>query len=478
LTPAPEYGLVSGTERVDGGREGRVGAVMSYTTVMLAGRYRLDEPIAAGAVGEVWRGLDVVLDRPVAVKLLRAGYGQHPDTLARFRAEAKHAGSLSHPGIAHVYDYGEPDPPHPPFLVMELVDGPSLAALLAGGALDPGQVMDVIAQAAAGLDAAHRAGLVHRDIKPGNLLVGRNGLVKITDFGIAHAAGSAPLTRTGTMIGTPAYLAPERVAGAPATPASDLYSLGVVAYECLAGTAPFSGIPVEVALAHRDRPLPPLPATVPGEVAALVAALTAKEPAARPASAGLVAAEAGRLRNTLTGAASAPAGSGQDIFPATLAGMTLPDPPAGPLRSRAWMAGRGRGLALATIGLAAVVLLWLLLTGVFGSLLAQRHQLSGSPSAAAAGTSAARTMVEVNSGSLAGQPVRAVRQQLRQLGLVVRVRWQPSDLQPPRTVLSVQPDGRVPTGSVVFVTGALQPAGHDHGHGHDGGGGGGDGGGG
>src|SRR6266852_7058996 len=177
---------------------------MSYTSVVLAGRYRLDEPIAAGAVGEVWRGLDVVLD------------------------------------------------------------GPSLAALLADGPMDPARVMDMVAQAAAGLHAAHLAGLVHRDIKPGNLLVGPDGVVKITDFGIAHAAGSAPLTRTGTLIGTPAYLAPERVAGAPATPASDLYSLGVVAYECLAGAAPFSGIPVEVALAHRDRPLPPLPAPVPG----------------------------------------------------------------------------------------------------------------------------------------------------------------------------------------------------------------------
>jgi len=103
---------------------------MSFTSVMLAGRYRLDEPIAAGAVGEVWRGLDVVLERPVAVKLLRAEYVQHADTLTRFRAEARHAGSLSHPGIAQVYDYGEADPPYPPFLVLELVDGPSLAGLL------------------------------------------------------------------------------------------------------------------------------------------------------------------------------------------------------------------------------------------------------------------------------------------------------------------------------------------------------------
>ena len=144
---------------------------------------------------------------------------------------ARMALAKSHPGIAQVYDYGEADPP---FLVLELVDGPSLAGLLADGPLDPARVMDVVAQAA-GLDAAHRAGLVHGDIKPANLLAGRDGLVKITDFGIAHAAWSAPLTRTGTLIGTPAYLAPERVAGAAATPAGDLYSLGVVAYECLTG---------------------------------------------------------------------------------------------------------------------------------------------------------------------------------------------------------------------------------------------------
>jgi hypothetical protein len=238
-------------------------ASQGATGVVLAGRYRLDEPIAAGAVGEVWQGLDAVLERPVAVKLLRARYAQHADILARFRAEARHAGSLSHPGIAQVYDYGEPDPPYPPFLVRELVDGPSLAGLLAGGPLDPARVMDVVAQAAAGLHAAHRAGLVHRDIKPGNLLAGRDGVVKITDFGIAHAAWSAPLTRTGTLIGTPGYLAPERVAGAAATPAGDLYSLGIVAYECLTGAQPFSGIPVEVALAHRDRPLPRCPQPYP-----------------------------------------------------------------------------------------------------------------------------------------------------------------------------------------------------------------------
>jgi tRNA A-37 threonylcarbamoyl transferase component Bud32 len=454
---------------------------MPYTSVMLAGRYRLDQPISAGAIGEVWRGLDAVLQRPVAIKLLRAEYAHQADTLARFRAEARHAGSLSHPGIAQVYDYGDADPPHPPFLVLELVDGPSLAGLLGGGPLDCARVMDVVAQAAAGLHAAHRAGLVHRDIKPGNLLLSQDGLVKITDFGIAHAAGSAPLTRTGTLIGTPAYLAPERVAGAPATPASDLYSLGVVAYECLVGEQPFSGNPVDVALAHREHPLPPLPATVPGEVAALVTGLTAKDPAARPGRADQVAARAGRIRDSLVrdslvrdsmsnGTVVLP-DSGPESLPVTLADVPLPGPP--PTRRRRARAGLpGRAAALAAAGVVAVVLLGLLLAGAFRS---------KAPAAQApkVGPSTVRTMVEVNGPSLTGQPVDTVRHQLRELGLVVRVLWQPSDQQESGTVVSVQPSGRVAAGTQVVVTGALQPHGHGdgNGHGNGGDGGGGDGGG-
>lgn len=269
---------------------------MESTALALAGRYRLEERLAAGGVGEVWRARDTVLSRAVAVKLLRPEYEQHPETLDRFRDEARHAAAITHPGIAQVYDYGEDGQP---FLVMELVNGPSLAGLLAGGPLDARRTMDTVAQTAAALAAAHAAGLVHRDIKPGNLLVAPDGQVKITDFGIAHAAGSAPLTRTGTVIGTPAYLAPERVAGRPGTGASDLYSLGIVCYQCLAGEPPFSGTFVEVALAHQHGDLPALPANVPAEVARLVADLTTKDPAARPASAAEVARRAASLRDSL-----------------------------------------------------------------------------------------------------------------------------------------------------------------------------------
>ena len=269
---------------------------------LLARRYQLDDRIAAGGFGEVWRGSDTVLARLVAIKLLHPGHSAQPETLERFRAEARNAGALGHENIARVYDYGEPDAQHPPFLVMEFVDGPSLAAVLAGGPLSPARTLDIVAQAAAGLHAAHLAGVVHRDIKPGNLLLAPGGQVKITDFGISHSIGSAPVTSTGMLLGTAGYLAPERVAGSRATAKSDLYSLGVVAYECLAGAPPFAGTQLEVALAHRDRPLPPLPDTVPAAVAALVGQLTAKDPAQRPERAGVVASQAARLRDQMAAA--------------------------------------------------------------------------------------------------------------------------------------------------------------------------------
>ncbi|HEY2237731.1 MAG TPA: serine/threonine-protein kinase [Streptosporangiaceae bacterium] len=272
--------------------------------VQLDHRYQLDSRVAAGGYGEVWRATDLVLGRPVAVKLLLAQHVQQPQTLARFRAEAQRAGALTHQNIARVYDYVEPRPPQPPFLVMELIDGPSLAQVLERGPLLPARVMDILAGAASGLQAAHDAGLVHRDIKPANLLVTRDGTVKITDFGISYAADSAPMTASGMLLGTAGYMAPERLGGGAVTGAADLYALGIVGYECLAGSAPFSGTPLEIAVAHRDRPLPPLPSSVPPSVAALIGALTAKDPAARPATAGEVARAAADQRDWLNGGAT------------------------------------------------------------------------------------------------------------------------------------------------------------------------------
>jgi serine/threonine-protein kinase len=271
---------------------------MTVASMLLDDRYLLDEEIGAGGFCAVWRATDSVLTRPVAVKLLHAVHAHQPESQARFKAEARHAGALSHENIARVYDYGEPERGRS-YLVMELIEGPSLATVLAGGPLDATRTMDVVAQVAAGLQAAHSAGLIHRDIKPSNIMFTPEGTVRITDFGIAHSVGSAPLTATGLMMGSPGYIAPERVDGARGGPASDLYALGIVAYECLTGSQPFPGTPLEVAIAHRDRPLPPLPPWVPAEVADLVMILTAKDPAWRPASAGEVACQARRLRDDL-----------------------------------------------------------------------------------------------------------------------------------------------------------------------------------
>jgi serine/threonine-protein kinase len=228
-------------------------------------------------MGEVWRALDTRLGRIVAVKMLRPEFADNPEYRDRLRLEGRHGAQLSHPGIVAVHDYDDGSAGGEPYLVMEYVAGPSLAKVLAAeGTLSPGRVLAVIAQAAQALACAHAARIVHRDMKPGNVLVDGNQ-VKIADFGIARAIGTASVTRAGLMLGTPAYLSPEQAAGKPATPARDLYSLGVIAHECLSGRPPFSGSALSVALAHLDQPLPPLPGTVPWPVAELVAALTVKD---------------------------------------------------------------------------------------------------------------------------------------------------------------------------------------------------------
>lgn len=445
---------------------------------LLAGRYRLDQRIAVGGVGEVWRCTDTALARAVAVKLLRAEYAGHAEALARFQAEARHAGSLSHPAVARVYDYGEAVDACPPYLVMELVDGPSLAEVLRRGPLGPAHTMQVVAQAAAGLAAAHEAGLVHRDIKPANLLLSRNGQAKITDFGIAHAAGSVPLTRTGVLVGTPAYLAPERVAGASGTPASDLYALGIVAYECLAGRSPFDGKPLDVAAAHRERPIPRLPATVPAAVAALVTDLTAKDPAARPEDARVVARRAARLREALAAAAATTVGTRPAGVQPGRARRRLRFIVAAGHQHWADRYGPGRtwpvrsvALAVTTAAVTAGLAGWLL-GGAFGAAQPSAgrpaaHSASGRPGGtvpaprAAGGDSqasgAADSAVRVSRASLVGMPVTSVRQHLRRLGLQVRVHWRDQGEHPPGTVLATRPGGPLYVNSIVVVTATRPP---------------------
>ncbi len=259
-------------------------------TELAGGRYVLTEPIASGGMGEVWRARDTALNREVAVKLLRAALADDEAFRSRFATEAQNAAALHDPRIATVFDYGdELDPAtgrHSTYLVMELVAGAPLSDLLTTAPMAPSSAAQLVAQVADGLAVAHAAGIVHRDVKPANFLVTRDGRVKITDFGIARARGAASVTDTGMIMGTPHYVAPEVAEGREATPASDLYSLGVVLYECLTGVRPFTGdSPVAVVMAHlRDEPAP-LPPSVPAALRSLVETAMSKDPARRPAGA-------------------------------------------------------------------------------------------------------------------------------------------------------------------------------------------------
>ena len=260
------------------------------------GRYQLSSRVAIGGMGEVWQATDLVIGRTVAIKILKDEYLGDPGFLERFRAEARHAALVNHEGIANVFDYGEEE--GSAYLVMELVPGEALSTILERErVLSTDRVLDIVAQTASALHAAHAAGLVHRDIKPGNLLITPDGRVKITDFGIARIADQVPLTATGQVMGTVQYLSPEQASGHPASPTTDIYSLGIVAYEALAGRRPFTGeSQVAIAMAQINDTPPDLPVTVSEPVRNLVYSCIAKKPADRPASAAHLARAAQALR--------------------------------------------------------------------------------------------------------------------------------------------------------------------------------------
>jgi serine/threonine-protein kinase len=269
------------------------------------GRYQLSNRIAIGGMGEVWQATDLVIGRTVAIKILKDEYLGDPGFLERFRAEARHAALVNHEGIANVFDYGEEE--GSAYLVMELVPGEALSTILEREkVLSTDRVLDIVAQTASALHAAHAAGLVHRDIKPGNLLITPDGRVKITDFGIARIADQVPLTATGQVMGTVQYLSPEQASGHSASPTTDIYSLGIVAYEALAGRRPFTGeSQVAIAMAQINETPPDLPVTVSEPVRNLVYACIAKNPADRPASAAHLARAAQALRRGDVAAAAA-----------------------------------------------------------------------------------------------------------------------------------------------------------------------------
>jgi eukaryotic-like serine/threonine-protein kinase len=255
---------------------------------LLGDRYRLDERIAGGGMGEVWRATDTLLQRVVAVKLLRESLSEDPIVSERFRREALLAAQISHPNMAGVFDYVQEH--DRPGIVMEFVDGETLADRLSReGRLPVGESVRIGSGLLAALQSAHDAGIVHRDVKPGNVMLTTTGDVKVTDFGIARAASDHTLTETGTVIGTAHYLAPEQVSGAQATPLSDLYSVGAILYEMLGGRKPFEAeTPIAVAMkriSEDPAPLRTLRKDVPEPVAAIVARALVRDPAERFASA-------------------------------------------------------------------------------------------------------------------------------------------------------------------------------------------------
>jgi serine/threonine-protein kinase len=265
--------------------------------VLLSDRYRLDERVATGGMGDVWRATDLVLDRRVAVKVLLPALLADPGFIARFRAEARMMAALHTPGVVQVYDSGEatlPGGSRADYLVMEYVDGEPLSRRLAAvERLDVAETMSIVAQAARALHAAHTAGIVHRDVKPSNLLVQADGTVVLVDFGVARSTAVTSITGTNAVPGTALYMAPEQALGKPVSAATDIYALGAVAYHCLTGHTPFTGDnPLEVAIKHTQDEPPPLPADVPAPVAELVARTLAKDPAARYPDAEALAAAA------------------------------------------------------------------------------------------------------------------------------------------------------------------------------------------
>lgn len=291
--------------------------------ITLGGRFQLTTRIAIGGMGEVWKAKDLILGRIVAIKVLKEEYTGDPGFLQRFRAEARHTALLNHVGIANVFDYGEEE--GSAYLVMELVPGQPLSSIIEHEqVLSPDRTLSMMAQTARALAVAHAQGLVHRDIKPGNLLITPDGRVKVTDFGIARLADQVPLTQTGQVMGTAQYLAPEQATGQTATGASDIYSLGVIGYECLTGHRPFSGeSQIAIALAQVNDAPPPLPDTLPRPVRALLMSMLAKDPKNRPADAIKLSEAAEAIRNGDIAAAHA-AVPGMLLFEAATGPITAP----------------------------------------------------------------------------------------------------------------------------------------------------------
>jgi serine/threonine-protein kinase len=470
---------------------------------LLADRYRLASRIAVGGMGEVWEAADTRLDRRVAIKVLKPELCGDAEFLHRFRTEARTTASLNHPGIAAVHDYGETaaivdGPKDTAYLVMELVEGDPLAAILAKERrLSAEYTLEVLEQAGNALQAAHERGYVHRDVKPGNIMVtpapdGRI-VVKLTDFGIAKAADAAPVTRSGMVMGTAHYIAPEQALGQEAEPASDVYSLAVVGYECLAGHRPFlSENAVTVAMMHiRDAP-PPLPPDVPMYARAVIEATLVKDPAHRYANGGEFAAAVAAVRaghplpapsSRVAHYAGAPGASNPSMLP--VGPPSAPHPAQGtgsfPMGPPPHPPRRGRAGLWALLAVLGVILLVLAVLGV-ASLFGADRDTDGTSRPESTSTPANDSeapvnedednggdtpgnppmtgipkkdkYVQVDESLFAGRPAGFASDTLEKAGLVPTVTNQfgqrPQDLSR-CTVTVVAPEGRLPVGTDVVV---------------------------
>jgi eukaryotic-like serine/threonine-protein kinase len=347
-----------------------------WSTRVLDGRYRLGDRLGGGAAAEVYRALDERLQRPVAVKLFR---GDAAAQLQRHEAEMRTLASLDHPSLVGVYDAGTDEGSGAPFLVMQLVEGSTLADELRNGPVPPDRAATYGAALADALAYVHERGFVHRDVKPANVLISGDGRVHLADFGIARLVDSAHETRTGDVLGTPGYFSPEQVVGEPVGAPTDIYALGIVLIECVTGERPFEGGPMEVALARVHR-APDIPAALPEQWRTLLRAMTLREPAQRP-SAQTVADSLRRiaagedLDRTVAMAAASPTST--QVLPATAVATQAAWPAAEPTQTAVHpVAGRParRGPSAAVV----VLVLLLVAAAAAGAIIAVHNSNSGS----------------------------------------------------------------------------------------------------
>ncbi|GIU86005.1 MAG: putative serine/threonine-protein kinase [Acidimicrobiia bacterium] len=426
---------------------------MSLVGRIFTNRYEIERELAQGGMAEVFLARDRLLDRPVALKALFPEYAREPSFVERFRREAQAAANLNHPNIVAIYDWGQESGTY--FIVMEYVEGRSLRDLIrAEGPLDPATTADIGSEIAAALASAHRSGVVHRDVKPGNVLLTRSGNVKVTDFGIARAGTSDGLTQTGSVMGTATYFSPEQAQGLPVDGRSDVYSLGVVLYEMVTGVVPFTGdSPVAVAYKHvREEPVPPSRRNpeVPPDLEQIILTALAKDPDHRYQSADDLRADLLRFRRgrplaaapvtalvaeVPTGATARAAAAYGAAATVQTARIPPDDTGTGPLPAAGRPPSRRRAIATALTVLALVVVvgLILLVANVFG----------GAPTVAVP--------------DVVGREVGEATQRLEAAGFEVAVERVPDDPndQFPRDHVVAQdpgPDEEAEEGSTVTLT--------------------------